>query len=71
MIPYNNPTFGKEEKAVLRTIKKEWIVQDQQVDVFEDKFCQFLNLPKGYAGAYFRWNCCRCLYQITLFFGNR
>jgi len=42
MIPYNNPTFGKEEKAVLRTIKKEWIVQDQQVDVFEDKFCQFL-----------------------------
>ncbi|NQT26848.1 DegT/DnrJ/EryC1/StrS family aminotransferase [candidate division KSB1 bacterium] len=52
MIPHNKPTLGKEEEnAALRVIRSGWLAQGNQVNAFEDEFCQFLNLPQGHAVA--------------------
>jgi perosamine synthetase len=46
MISHNKPTIGRgEEIAVQRVLKSNWIVQGEEVEAFENEFCNFLGLP--------------------------
>ena len=52
MIPHNKPTLGKqEEEAALRVIRSGQLAQDKEVELFENEFCEFMNLPHGHAVA--------------------
>ena len=52
MIPHNKPTIGKEEEeAALRVIRSGQLAQDKEVGLFENEFCDFMNLPHGHAVA--------------------
>lgn len=52
MIPHNRPTFGiEEEQAALRVIRSGWLSQGQEVEAFENEFCEFIGLPRGHAVA--------------------
>jgi perosamine synthetase len=52
MIPHNRPTLGKEEEmACSRVLQKGWLSQGEEVQKFEDEFCDFLGLPHGHAVA--------------------
>lgn len=52
MIPHNRPTLGKEEElASSRVLQKGWLSQGEEVQKFEDEFCDFLGLPHGHAVA--------------------
>lgn len=52
LIPHNRPTLGKEEEeAALRVIRSGQLSQEKEVRLFEDEFCDFMNLPKGHAVA--------------------
>ena len=52
MIPHNKPTIGKEEEeAALRVIRSGQLAQDKEVELFENEFCDFMNLPHGHAVA--------------------
>ena len=52
MIEHNKPTLGKEEQlAVSKVLNSGNIVQGQEVERFENEFCDFLGLPEQHAGA--------------------
>ena len=52
MIPHNRPTLGKEEEdAALRVIRRGWLAQGEEVEKFENEFCNFIGLPNGHAVA--------------------
>lgn len=52
MIPHNKPTLGiEEEQAALRVIRSGWVAQGDEVEAFENEFCEFIGLPVGYAVA--------------------
>lgn len=52
MIPHNKPTLGiEEENAAQRVIRSGWLAQGPEVESFENEFCQYVGLPKGYAVA--------------------
>jgi len=52
MIPHNKPTLGyEEEQAVIRVIKSGQLSEGQEVDSFEDEFCENIGLKKGHAVA--------------------
>ena len=52
MIPHNRPTLGKEEEdAALRVIRRGWLAQGEEVEKFENEFCDYLGLPNGHAVA--------------------
>ena len=52
MIPHNRPTLGKEEEdAAVRVLRGGWLAQGEEVEKFENEFCDYLGLPHGYAVA--------------------
>ena len=52
MIPHNRPTLGiEEETASLRVLRKGWLSQGEEVENFENEFCDYLGLPHGHAVA--------------------
>jgi len=52
MIPHNLPTIGiEEEVAALRVLRSKQLSQDQEVELFENEFCDYLGLPHGSAVA--------------------
>ena len=52
MIPHNRPTLGiEEETASLRVLRKGWLSQGEEVEKFENEFCDYLGLPNGHAVA--------------------
>ncbi len=52
MIPHNLPTIGiEEEEAALRVLRSKQLSQDQEVEFFENEFCDYLGLPHGSAVA--------------------
>lgn len=52
MIPHNKPTLGvEEEQAAIRVIRSGWVAQGEEVERFENEFCEFLGLPIGHAVA--------------------
>lgn len=52
MIQHNKPTLGvEEENAAQRVIRSGWLSQGPEVQAFEEEFCHFVGLPKGYAVA--------------------
>lgn len=52
MIEHNKPTLGKEEQlAVSKVLNSGNIVQGQEVERFENEFCDFLGLPEQHAVA--------------------
>ena len=51
-IPHNRPTFNHEEKrAARRVIGSGWVAQGKKVEEFEEKFCEYMGLPRGHAVA--------------------
>lgn len=51
-IPHNRPTFNKQESREARfVIKSGWVAQGKKVEEFEEKFCEFMGLPRGHAVA--------------------
>ena len=53
MIPHNKPTLGKEEEdAALRVLHSNQLAQSNEVESFENEFCNFIGLPKGHAVAF-------------------
>ena len=51
-IPHNRPTFNHEEKrAARRVIGSGWVAQGEKVEEFEEKFCEYMGLPRGHAVA--------------------
>jgi len=53
MIPHNKPTLGKEEEdAALRVIHSKQLAQSDEVESFENEFCNFIGLPEGHAVAF-------------------
>lgn len=52
MIPHNRPTLGiEEEAAALRVLRRGWLAQGEEVEKFENEFCDFIGLPHGHAVA--------------------
>lgn len=52
LIPHNRPTFNHEEtRAARRVIKSGWVAQGEKVEEFEEKFCEYMGLPRGHAVA--------------------
>lgn len=52
MIPHNRPTIGEEEEiAATRVLRNGWLAQGEEVEKFENEFCDFLGLPHGHAVA--------------------
>ena len=52
MIPHNRPTLGKEEEdASIRVLRGGWLAQGEEVENFENEFCDYLGLPHGHAVA--------------------
>ena len=52
MIPHNKPTLGETEAQVANDIIcSGWVAQGQQVDLFENEFCEYLGLDYGHALA--------------------
>ena len=52
MIQHNKPTLRKEEEeAALKVLRSGWLAQGDQVNAFEEEFCQFLDLSQGHAVA--------------------
>lgn len=52
MIPHNRPTLGTEEEtAALRVLRSGNISQGEEVELFENEFCEFVGLPRSYAVA--------------------
>ena len=52
MIPHNLPTIDEEEEiAALRVIRSKQLSQDNEVELFENEFCDYLGLPHGSAVA--------------------
>lgn len=50
MIQHNKPTLDSvEEQAAQRVIRSGWLAQGQEVEKFENEFCQFLGLPEKHA----------------------
>jgi len=51
-IPHNRPTFDREEtRAGQSVIKSGWVAQGKKVEEFEEKFCDYMGLPRGHAVA--------------------
>jgi len=52
MIPHNKPTLGNEEEfAAQRVIRSGWLAQGEEVEKFENHFCDFMSLSHGHAVA--------------------
>ena len=52
MIPHNKPTIGvEEEEAVIRVLRSRCLVEGNEIEEFENEFCDFLGLPRGRAVA--------------------
>ena len=52
MIPHNKPSFDNLEiEAATRVIASGWVAQGEEVKQFEDEFCVYHGLLKGYAVA--------------------
>lgn len=52
LIPHNKPTLEREEEeAAMRVIRSGWIAKGPEVDLFEQEFCKFLDIPKDHAVA--------------------
>ena len=52
MIPHNKPTLGETEAQIANDIIcSGWVAQGQQVDLFENEFCEYLGLDYGHALA--------------------
>lgn len=52
MVPHNKPTLDiKEEEAVIKVVKSNWLAQGKEVQLFEDEFCEYLGLPHGHSVA--------------------
>lgn len=52
MIPHNKPTIGsEEEEAAIRVLKNNCLVKGNEIEKFEDEFCDFLGIQKGHAVA--------------------
>ena len=50
LIPHNLPTIGQEEEdAVLRVLRSKQLSQGDEVELFENEFCDYLGLPHGSA----------------------
>jgi len=51
-IQHNKLSLGKEEEeAVLRVIRSGQLAQGKEIEMFENEFCDFMNLPHGHAVA--------------------
>jgi perosamine synthetase len=52
MITHNKPTLGIEEQQALnRVIGSNWLAQGKEVELFENEFCEYFDLPAGHAIA--------------------
>ena len=52
MVPHNHPTVGiEEESAAIRVLRRGWLSQGEEVEEFENEFCDFMDLPHGHAVA--------------------
>ena len=52
VIPHNYTTLGHDEQAAaVKVIRSGWVAQGIEVAAFENRVCQFLNIPEGHAVA--------------------
>lgn len=52
MVPHNHPPVGiEEESAAIRVLRRGWLSQGEEVEEFENEFCDFMDLPHGHAVA--------------------
>lgn len=52
IIPHNKLSLSNREKTnVIKVLKSEWIAQGNEVKLFENEICAFLDIPKGHAVA--------------------